>query len=254
MAGIRSWAALAALAGSAPWLPAQRLKPESLQEFAAYVQSAEVRIAARRDSPHAGPSVRTAPGNGANPHRIAGAMVYDWIGTIFIPGVPVDRLVRMLQDYDHRSEYFPDVVASARLLCRSGAGSFGFTMRLKEPVVADVDSQVEWERLDEHRWRCRSISGDVREIGTHHGYLYRLNSYWRFLDDGRGVAVEGETVTLSDEFGAVMRTLGSLAGVNPEKSLKRTLNSMREAVLSRREFAPPPEGLPECGGGAASRP
>jgi hypothetical protein len=257
MAFLRYGAALAGLCATAAWLPAQRLKPESLQEFSCYVQSAEARMAARptflaidadsrrvRELAHGG--IRTVPGNGANPHKIQGAMLYDWIGTVFIPGVPVQRLVRMLQDYDHRSEYFPDVVASASLQCRTGAGRFGFTMRIKEPVVADSENDVVWERLDDRRWRCRSVSGDVREIGKQHGYLYRLNSYWRLADNGQGVFVEGETITLSGEFGSLMRTLGSLAGVNPEKSLKRTLTSMRESVTSRHDFAPPPDGLPAC--------
>jgi len=236
-----------AASGAAAGLRAQGLKPESLAEFARYVQAAEDRISARRNPPSVvGSGIQTVPGNGANPHKISEAMIYDWVGTVFIPGVSLDRLIRMLQDYDHRAEYFPGVVASSKLLCRTGDDRFGFTMRIKEPVVADVESDVVWERPDPRSAHCRSISGDVREIGTHHGYLHRLNSYWRFLDIGQGVVVEGETITLSGEFGSLMRTLGSLAGVNPEKSLRRTLASMRDSVRSAREFARPAEGLPAC--------
>jgi hypothetical protein len=61
------------------------------------------------------------------------------------------------------------------------------------------------------------------------------------------VFVEGETITLSGEFGSLMRTLGSLAGISPEKSLRHTLTSIREAVSSSREFPAPPENLPACG-------
>ena len=258
MALLRYGAALAGICAGAAWLPAQRLKPESLQEYSCYVQSAEARMASRptfltidseprRLAEVERGAVHTVPGNGPNPHKISGAMLYDWIGTVFLPGVPLDRVVRMLQDYDHRNQYFPDVVASAKLLCRTGTERFGFTMRIKEPTVADSENDVVWERVDEHRWRCRSYSGEVREIGKQHGYLYRLNSYWRFLDNGRGVVVEGETITLSGEFGSVMRTLGSLAGVNPEKSLRRTLTSMREAAMKPREFPAPLEALPACG-------
>ncbi len=194
-----------------------------------------------------GARVVTVPGSGPNPHKIPGAMLYDWIGTIFIPRATVDRVVRMVQDYDHRSTYFPDVVASAKLQCRTGEERFGFTMRIKEPTVADSENDVVWERLDAKRWRCRSYSGDVREIGKQHGYLYRLNSYWRFAETEGGVFVEGETITLSGEFSGFMRTLGSLAGINPEKSLRKTLTSMREAVSQPRDFPLPPTGLPACG-------
>ena len=102
-------AALAACYLAVPgWLPAQRLKPQTVAEFECYVQSAERRMAARpafltADSDPAvlqqlqrNPAVQTALGNGPNPHKIAGAQIYDWIGSVFIPGATVDRTVRML--------------------------------------------------------------------------------------------------------------------------------------------------------------
>lgn len=241
-------------------LSAQELKPQTVHEFECYVQAAEARMAARQafvladadpalmQSLEHDRKIETVLGNGPNPHRISGAMVYDWVGSVFLPGAGVDRTVRMLQDYDHRAQYFPEMIASAHLACRSGADRFGFAMRLKEPAVIDAENDVVWERVDDRRWRCRSYSTSVKEIGKQHGYLLRLNSYWRFSDTGRGVIVEGQTVTLSGEFGSLMRTLGSLAGINPEKSLKKTLESMRETMSKPGlEFAPPGSDKPDCG-------
>src|SRR5215471_6249539 len=105
------------------------LKPETTQAFDCYVQSAEARMQASQrflaaDSSPAlqdqlirGRKVVTVLGNGPNPHKIPQAMLYDWIGTVFIPGVSLERTVRMLQDYDHRALYFPEVVATSKLLC-----------------------------------------------------------------------------------------------------------------------------------------
>jgi len=91
---------------------------------------------------------------------------------------------------------------------------------------------VVWERVDAQRWRCRSVSTRVSEAGRDHGYLRRLNSYWRFAETPKGVFVEAETITLSDDFSSVTRFMGStLMGINPEKSLKHSLTSMRESVL-----------------------
>jgi len=242
------------------WLPAQRLKPETIAEYDCYVQSAESRMAARQafltaDSDPAllqqlmrGATVQTVLGNGPNPHKISGAMLYDWIGSVFIPGTTVARTVAMLQDYDHRARYFSEVIATSKLLCRTGEERFGFTMRLKEPAVIDSENDVVWERVDAHRWRCRSYSTKVTEIGKEHGYLLRLNSYWRFAETEKGVFAEGQTITLSGEFGALMRSLGSMVGINPEKSLKKSLGSMRESLLKPgMEFAAPPAGTPACG-------
>jgi hypothetical protein len=65
--------------------------------------------------------------------------------------------------------------------------------------------------------------------------------------------VEAETITLSDEFGSMTRMLGSaLMGINPEKSLRHSLTSMRESVLKPGlEIPKLPAGLPACGEPAA---
>jgi hypothetical protein len=230
------------------WLPAQQVKPQTNQEYECYVQAAETRMADRKTLTANGSKIETTPGNGANPHKISGAMIYDWIGTVFIPGTTVDRTVRMLQDYDHRARYFPEMISTSKLLCRSGEDRFGFSMRLKEPAVIDTENDVVWERIDARHWRCRSYSTKVQEVGKPHNYLLRLNSYWRFTETGQGVSVEAQTITLSGEFGSFMRSLGSMMGINPEKSLRKTLESMRESVLRPgQDFARPPAGPPDCG-------
>src|SRR5512138_3226983 len=85
------------------WLPAQTLKPKTIQEFECYVQAAEGRMNARKaflvaDTDNAvkqqvarSEKAITVPGNGTNPHKISDAMLFDWIGTIFIPRGTVER-------------------------------------------------------------------------------------------------------------------------------------------------------------------
>jgi hypothetical protein len=241
-------------------LPAQQLKPQTIHDFECYTASAEARMAARpaflaidsdaafKARVMAGDKAETVLGNGANPHKVSGAMLYDWIGVIFIPHATLDRTVRMLQDYDHRPLYFPEIISTSKLLCRTGEDRFGFSMRLKEPAVIDSTNDVVWERVDAHREKCRSYSTEVHEVGANHNYLLRLNSYWRFVETDQGVLVEGQTITLSGEFSGLMRTLGSLAGINPEKSLKKSLGSMRESLLKPGvQFPAPQTGLPACG-------
>jgi hypothetical protein len=234
-----------------PGLRAQQPGSETAQAFDCYVQAAEVRMDARKEFvlPDTAQKVRTVEANGPNPHKLPGGQLYDWIGTVFIPGTTVERLVRMLQDYEHRPQYFPETISSSKLLCRTGTDRFQYSMRMKEPAVLDVDSDVVWARLDAQRWRCRSLSTRVKEAGKDHGYLRRLNSYWRFAETPKGVFVEAETITLSDEFGSVTRMLGSaLMGINPEKSLRHSLTSMRESVLKPGLDIPQlPTGVPACG-------
>jgi hypothetical protein len=237
-----------------------QIKPETAHDFDCYIQSAEARMDARKaflvaesdanlndQLVHGGRIQATAP-DGTNPHKLAGGQLYDWIGSVFIPGASLDRLVLMLQDYDHRALYFPETIAASKLLCRTGQNRFRYTMRLKEPAILDVESDVTWEPVDTQHWRCRSYSNAILAVGKDHGYLRRLNSYWRFAATEKGVYVEGETITLSDEFGSMARAFGSaLLGINPEKSLKQSLESMRESILKPGlQIANPPQGLPEC--------
>jgi hypothetical protein len=242
-------------------LPAQRTKPETAQQFDCYVQSAEARLEARKafllaDADAAlnqqivrDRAIRTIEANGPNPHKLPGGQLHDWIATAFIPGATLDRLIRMLQDYDHRPRYFPETISASKLLCLSGTDHFRYSMRMKEPAILDVESDVAWQRVDPQRWRCRSVSTGVAEVGKDHGYVRRMNSYWRFAETANGVFVEGETIVLSDEFGSVTRLLGSaLMGINPEKSLKQSLVSMRDSVLKPGlEIPALPAGLPPCG-------
>src|SRR3954453_16707904 len=86
---------------------AQELKPETVHDFECYIQSAEKRMEERKSFLVADTSsalneqvfkegrVETAPGNGANPHKLTGGHLYDWIGTVFIDGATIDRTVRM---------------------------------------------------------------------------------------------------------------------------------------------------------------
>jgi len=231
-------------------LSAQPPKPQTQHEFEAYVQSAEARMDARKAATVASSqkAVQTIEANGANPHKLSGGQLYDWIGTVFIPGASLEKLVRMLQDYDHRATYFPETIASSKLLCRA-ENRFRYTMRLKEPAVIDVESDVVWDPVTDHRCHCRSYSLKTAEVGKDHGYLRQLYSYWWFAEVDKGVSVQAETITLSDEFGGMTRALGSmLMGINPEKSLRHSLNSMRESVLKPGlEIPAPPPGTPACG-------
>ncbi len=257
-----AWALLVALSVCAPaGLRAQELKPATARAFDCYVQSAEARLDARKsflaadadaalnDRLVRGQRVETFPANGANPHRLPAAHLYDWIGSVFIPGGTADRTIRLLQDYDHRAQYFPDMVSDSKLACRTGDGHFQYSMQLKEAGHIEVHSDVVWERVDQHRWKCHSYATSLREIGSNHGYLLRLYSYWRVAEVEKGIYVEGESISVTAEFSAIARALGSaLLGLSPEKTLRHSLASIREQVLNQSlQFAGPPAGLPACG-------
>src|SRR5690348_1675937 len=145
MRNLTGLSAFAAILSAAAPLQAPTPKPASISAYACYIQSAEGRMAARaafllvdgdasrRAAVLKDKKIVTTPGSATNPQKIPGAMIFDWVGTVFIPGASLQRTIRMLQDYDHRAEYFADVVTSSRLFCSVGASRFGFRMVIKEP-------------------------------------------------------------------------------------------------------------------------
>src|SRR5215469_15000361 len=123
--------------------PSGQLKPETARDFDCYVQSAEARMEGQRTFLLAesdanlysqlvsGGHVQTVAPTGINPRKVAGGQLYDWIGSVFIPGSNLEKLISMLQDYDHRASYFPETISSSKLLCRTGKDHFRYTMRMK---------------------------------------------------------------------------------------------------------------------------
>jgi hypothetical protein len=246
MRAIRAAAVLASCLAAPQGLRAQQLKPETVQGFDCYVHAAEARMQGRKQL--LAPKLQTVLPNGPNPHSVPGGQVYDWIGAIFIPGVTLERTLRMMQDYDHRAQYFHEILSSAKLQCRSGDTHFGVTMQFKEPSIMETQNDVVWEKVDDSHWQCRSYSTAVREIGKSHGYVQRLYSYWRLAQANNGVYVEAQAITLSGEFSGIARALGSMMGINPEKSLKKSLEAIHETLLKKDlQFSSPPTGLPACG-------
>jgi hypothetical protein len=182
--------------------------------------------------------------------RLPGAMIHHWVGTVFIPGVSMQQVLRLLQDYDHHAEYYsPDVVKS-KLVEHTG-GDFKVYLRLKKKkivtVVLDSDYDVHYEQLDAARAQSQSYSTRIVEVehpgeaserqlppGNDNGYMWRLNSYWRFLEKDNGVYVQCEAISLTRDIPTGLNWLiGPFIESIPKESLEFTLQSTRNAVLRR---------------------
>src|SRR6266571_496565 len=70
-----------------------------------------------------------------------------------------------------------------------------------------------------------------KPVGDDSGFLWRLNSYWRFKQQGDGVVVECESISLSRSipFGLGWLIKGFVESV-PRESLENTLVSIRDGV------------------------
>jgi hypothetical protein len=110
----------------------------------------------------------------------------------------------------------------------------------------NTEHAVEYRRIGTDRAASRSVSTKVAEIadagtpqerekppGEDHGFLWRLNAYWRFEQSGDGVLIECESVSLSRSVPLLVRpVVGPIANRIARESLARTLRSLR-AFLTR---------------------
>ena len=189
--------------------------------------------------------VQTLDGDG-HEIRLQGGMIHHWYGAIFIPNVKVESLVRWIQDYDHHSRYFKEVEQS-KLLSQQD-NTFLIYLRLKRTKLVTVHYNTNRKAVYQSRGPGRVSSQSValriaeienagtpseteEPVGVDSGFMWRLNSYWRFQEQDGGVVVECESVSLSR---SIPYGLGWLikefVESLPRESLDSVLTSIRDGA------------------------
>jgi hypothetical protein len=179
---------------------------------------------------------------------IPDGMVHHWVALVFVPGVTLAQVLPVVKDYDQRAElYKPDVIKS-RLLWHQG-DDYKIFLRLYQKrfttVMFNSDYAVHWGRVSPTEFYSNSISTRIAQIkdpnqpdgpeypdGQGTGYLWRLNTYWRFAEKDGGVYIQCEALSLTRDIptglGWLLRPLVTKI---PRDSLNRALGRTREVVL-----------------------
>jgi len=179
--------------------------------------------------------------------KIPSGAVHHWVGVVFIPKVTIARVVEIVNDYPDQAKFYAPDVQASKLLEHNG-DDYKIYLRLYSKSVVTVVYNANFDahnsKLDESRLESRSYSTRIAEvadpgtpeeheypIGNDHGYLWRLNNYWRMQEKDGGTYVQIEVVELSRgvpfEFAWLV---DSLSDSLPRKTLTRLLNSTRRAV------------------------
>jgi putative flippase GtrA len=215
-----------------PFLDIERQSPQELARTMAALRRGEVIVtrAAARDA-------------SSNEIAIDGGLINHWRGTVFVPQVKLDHLLRVLQE-PQTDQHKQEDVLSSRVLSRDGDTQKVY-LRLRRTkfvtVVYDTEYDVEYKRLGTDRAFSNSISTKVVEIenagtkseralpeGNDHGYMWKLNSYWRYKQVEDGVIVEVESLTLSRDLPAIIGPLiRPIVNSTARESMSRTLASVR---------------------------
>jgi hypothetical protein len=108
-------------------------------------------------------------------------------------------------------------------------------------VVYNTEHDVRFERVSPLRATSRSVATRIAEVrdsarpddaeyapGDDHGFLWRLNAYWRYEQVPGGVIAECESISLSRSVPLLLRpSLGPVVKGVARESLERTLNALR---------------------------
>ena len=193
----------------------------------------------------------SASGAGRNVDVPSG-MIHDWEGVIFIPGVKIDDVLKVLQDYDHHATYYAPDVAKARIESRNG-NQFIVFLRFRRQkivtVVLDTEHEVTYYRDSPLRGHSRSSAVRIAQVedpdgpnekekapGEDDGFLWRMETWWRMEERDSGVYVQNQVVTLTRDIPTGLAWLiEPFITKIPKETLEFTLQATRKAVLNSRK-------------------
>jgi hypothetical protein len=253
---------------------AAELQPATLRAWTAYVDATERRIASELASakgflaldfqpPAEAKSERQSvlsgqipvtrietAGPGGAKIEVAGGMIHHWRGSVFIPGANLDQVLARVTNPTVEDTRQEDVLKSSVL--EHGPDSLRIYLKLQRSrfitVVYNTEHQVQVRRYGKTRASSTSVATRIAELempnsvqererppGQDHGFLWRLNSYWRYEQVPGGVLVECESLSLSRNVPAVLEAvIRPLIDSTARESMQRTLGSMRGRLSHAR--------------------
>jgi hypothetical protein len=257
----------------APVAYAAELKPATVEAFERYRRIAEAAIEQDASSPdrflhvfHGDAAARAkaevllrrgevavdrlrATDNG---HRIEvpDGLIHHWIGSIFVPNVSLRTAVAVLQDFDQHADLFRPNIQRSKILDHD-TDRFHITLRfyMKKIVAVTVDTESLAEFTprgpDRETSAIRSVRvNEVDAAGTPEerqkpdghggGYMWRMNTYWRFLERDGGTYIECEALTLSRNVPTGLGWLiGPVVASIPRDMLTSALQATRRSLVAK---------------------
>jgi len=256
--GLRAIAALLLLGGAQCAFPID-LKPATASEFDRYVQQAEQRLNRRKVFLWADESadrkqrvlngeVVVEPADSRPITELPDGLIHDWIGTVFVPGVSLASTLEHIQDYDHARTSHREVTES-RIIWHHGNDYLVYMRLLKKKVITVVlnsEHEIHYSQVDATRWKSQSKSVKIAEVdnpgrkderelpdGSGHGFLWKLDTFWRFQERDGGTWIECEAISLTRDIPTglgwlIEPIIRSLPRESLENTLRETANALKQ--------------------------
>jgi hypothetical protein len=182
--------------------------------------------------------------------RCPGGMIHHWVGVVFVPGVKLQDVLGVLEDYNHHAQYYAPDVERSKIESHDG-DHFVVFLRFRRhkviTVVLNTHHDVRYFRDSGTREHSRSSAPRIAEVesagksaerekppGADGGFLWRMETWWRMEERDGGVYVQSEVASLTRDIPMGLAWLiGPFVTSIPKETLTFTLESTRKAVETR---------------------
>lgn len=257
------FAAALVIAIAAQPLAAAQLKPETNAAFDQYARSFEESMAAgsgggrflelecmsdaRKKLAQAALVTCEQDTSGA---KISGGQIHHWRGAMFLPNTTIDQLRAVMQDYARYKEIYAPEVTASRLLRRED-DTFEVYLRLYKKqiitVVYNTTYRIHYAQPAPGHLNIRSVATRIAEVkdaakpdtserrpGDDNGFLWRLNTYWRFEEANGGLFAQCDALSLSRDVPPVFQSVVRyFTREFPRDSMLSTLKATRREIEAR---------------------
>ncbi len=185
--------------------------------------------------------------NGSKSIDFPDALLHHWVGLVFVPGAHLGDAVALMQDYDRHATIFAPAITASKILKRNDQKfhvALRFYVKKVIGVTMDTENEAQFftDAPDRAHSRIRSTSiSEIADAGTpqehakpagqENGFMWRLNTYWRFLERDGGTYIQCESLTLSRDVPfALAWIIRPFVTQLPKESLTFTLEKARTTL------------------------
>lgn len=232
-AGRRGLVAVAILMLSAWPASAAELGPETIAAWNHHVARVEASLPLHeREASVTEPQGRTID--------VPGGTLHEWRGSILIRDVTVTQIVDAL--LSPGSQPLQEDVADSRVLERHGDSLRMYLKLVRKVIVTvtyDTEHDVRYARRSPTFATSRSVATRIVEAGgSDRGFLWRLNSYWRYSQVGDAVQVDVLSLSLSRDVPWIVKPIAQpLIERIGRESMSRTLLTVERTAAAARKRA-----------------
>ena len=201
--------------------------------------------------------VVVSPAVPQNPKRVAGGLIHDWVGAVFVPGVELGDVLEVVSDFAGYKNYYRPTVVDSKVIANTDTGGRFSMLLLNQSLLLrtafDTDYESRYVRVGKGHAYSISHTTRVQEIvdygapaqhllqeGQGTGFIWRLFSIARFLQRDGGVYIELEAIGLSRDIPTSLRWLVEpIVGRVARGSLVTALQQTGKAVCSHVDAALP---------------